>query len=231
MAESGRMPQFINTMKKLMLFVCALFIAATTNAQKVLTDDVNRTENEKTSTAHGTDPEVNDLQGGFGLDYLGIEDGWGIGLNIPMMKYAVIDAGYSSAGSDGVDVSSWYVGIGGHYRYWFNKWLFIEGNIGVLYGHTSIDIDYDSGSYSTRAKPNNFKDNVGTGSSSTGSDSYDDSDGAFGLFFTPRLGIRLFKFGNSDIALVGGYRWNFSDFKFDKEHTSDYFTIGIASIF
>ena len=99
-----------------MLFVCALFIAATTNAQKVLTDDVNRTENEKTSTAHGTDPEVNDLQGGFGLDYLGIEDGWGIGLNIPMMKYAVIDAGYSSAGSDGVDVRSWYVGIGGHYR-------------------------------------------------------------------------------------------------------------------
>ena len=29
------------------------------------------------------------------------------------------------------------------------------------------------------------------------------------------------------MSLEAGYRWNFSEFKFDKEHTSDYFNIGI----
>ena len=52
------------------------------------------------------------------------------------------------------------------------------------------------------------------------------SDGNFGLFVTPRVGLVLGK----SIALTAGYEWNFLDFKFDKEHRSDYFTVGLSIV-
>lgn len=52
-----------------------------------------------------------------------------------------------------------------------------------------------------------------------------DEDSSGGAIFTlrPALGLRVWK----SMSLEAGYRWNFSEFKFDKEHTSDYFNIGI----
>ncbi len=187
-------------MKKFLFFACALFIAATVDAQKVITDDVNRTATTQISTAHGHDDEVNYLNSGAGIDYQSIENGYGIGLNFAF-KYLLVDLSFGSADNDYIDVSSWSAGIGGQYRYWFNKWLYIEGRAGVQYLHATAKV-----------KEGDEKE----------------SNGDFGLFLTPRLGVKLFKLGSDYLSLVGGYRWNFNKFKFKKEYTSDYFTIGLS---
>ena len=121
-----------------------------------------------------------------------------------------------------------YVGIGGHYRYWFNKWLYCEGNLGVFYGNTSFEYEVEevrTMHYDTPA--------LGEGDRTyTATRTEEDSDGGFGLFLTPRLGVKIFTLKNGNaLSLGAGYRWNFGDFKFDKEHTSDYFSIGIAGVF
>lgn len=187
-------------MKKFLFFACALFIAATVDAQKVITDDVNRTATTQISTAHGHDDEVNYLNSGAGIDYQSIENGYGIGLNFAF-KYLLVDLSFGSADNDYIDVSSWSAGIGGQYRYWFNKWLYIEGRAGVQYLHATAKV-----------KEGDEKE----------------SNGDFGLFLTPRLGVKLFKLGSDYLSLVGGYRWDFNKFKFKKEYTSDYFTIGLS---
>lgn len=187
-------------MKKFLFFACALFITATVDAQKVITDDVNRTATTQISTAHGHDDEVNYLNSGAGIDYQSIENGYGIGLNFAF-KYLLVDLSFGSADNDYIDVSSWSAGIGGQYRYWFNKWLYIEGRAGVQYLHATAKV-----------KEGDEKE----------------SNGDFGLFLTPRLGVKLFKLGSDYLSLVGGYRWDFNKFKFKKEYTSDYFTIGLS---
>lgn len=187
-------------MKKFLFFACALFITATVDAQKVISDDVNRTATTQISTAHGHDDEVNYLNSGAGIDYQSIENGYGIGLNFAF-KYLLVDLSFGSADNDYIDVSSWSAGIGGQYRYWFNKWLYIEGRAGVQYLHATAKV-----------KEGDEKE----------------SNGDFGLFLTPRLGVKLFKLGSDYLSLVGGYRWDFNKFKFKKEYTSDYFTIGLS---
>ncbi len=187
-------------MKKFLFFACALFITATVDAQKVISDDVNRTATTQISTAHGHDDEVNYLNSGAGIDYQSIENGYGIGLNFAF-KYLLVDLSFGSADNDYIDVSSWSAGIGGQYRYWFNKWLYIEGRAGVQYLHATAKV-----------KEGDEKE----------------SNGDFGLFLTPLLGVKLFKLGSDYLSLVGGYRWDFNKFKFKKEYTSDYFTIGLS---
>lgn len=56
----------------------------------------------------------------------------------------------------------------------------------------------------------------------------EEKNGEFGLFLTPRLGVKLFNIGGDYLSLVGGYRWDFNEFKFKKEYTRDYFTIGLS---
>ena len=187
-------------MKKILFFACALFVAATADAQKVITDDVNRTTTTQTSTAHGHDEEVNHMNSGTGVDYMAIEEGFGIGLNFAF-DYLLIDLSFGSADNDYIDVSTWSAGLGGQYRYWFNKWLYIEGRAGVQYLHATAKIK--------------------------GGDE-EEKNVEFGLFLTPRLGVKLFNIGGDYLSLVGGYRWDFNEFKFKKDYTRDYFTIGLS---
>lgn len=182
-------------MKKLFFLVMALFAFTTSNAQKIVTDDVDGVDTVKVSTNHGTDEEVNYLNSGAGFDYLFIENGYGLGYNM-VFKHLLIDLEYRSADNDYFDSSSWSVGLGGQYRYWFCKWLYIEGRLGVQYLHTSVKVK------STDDKA---------------------SDGSLGLFITPRLGVKLFK----NYTLVAGYRWDIDEFKFKKDYTADYFSIGL----
>ena len=196
-------------------------------AVAAVSDTAKATPAAAPSTAHGHDPSVNTLTGGFAIDYLTDGDFNGVGLNWAG-RYFVVDGGYSSYSEGGVSTSSWNVGIGGHYRYWFNKWLYCEGNLGVFYGNTSFEYEVEevrTMHYDTPA--------LGEGDRTyTATRTEEDSDGGFGLFLTPRLGVKIFTLKNGNaLSLVAGYRWNFGDFKFDKEHTSDYFSIGIAGVF
>ena len=50
--------------------------------------------------------------------------------------------------------------------------------------------------------------------------------GYFYVGATPRVGLNF-----NGYSIFAGYRWDFLDFKFDKEHKGDYFTVGIAKLF
>lgn len=190
-------------MKKFVLFAFALFVAVTVNAQKVLTDDVDNTATTPASAAHGNNEEVNHLNSGGGIDYMGVDDGYGIGINYAL-NYFLLDFNYVSQENDYLESSCYTIGLGGQYRYWFNKILFIEGRAGLYYRYGTVELKLEEEK---------------------------ESDGNLGMFITPRVGLRLFKVANSDLALVAGYRWDFNEFKFNKENTVDYFTVGLSWVF
>lgn len=190
-------------MKKIVFFAFALFFAVTVNAQKVVTDDVDNTATTTTSTAHGNDEEVNYMNSGGGLDYMAVDDGFGLGINY-VFGHVLVDLSYVSQGNDYYDSSCYTIGVGGQYRYWFNKTLFIEGRAGIHYRYGTFEFKLEDEKT---------------------------SDGKFGMFITPRIGLRLFKVGGNDLSLVAGYRWDFNEFKFNKENTADYFTVGLAWVF
>ena len=117
-------------MKKLCFLISALFVFTGGNAQKIVTDDVSGVKPVESSTNHGPDEKVNYLNSGTGLDYLFIEDGYGLAFNMAF-KYVLVDLAYRSAGNDYFDSTAWSIGLGGQYRYWFSKWFYIEGRVGL----------------------------------------------------------------------------------------------------
>lgn len=145
-------------------------------------------------------------QSGFDLSYLAVENGFGLGFSM-IFNYVVVNFSGIIGDTDKYITknNAWRAGIGGNYRYWFVNFLYAEGQAGVEYSHASIEYKID--------KNNKEKD----------------SDGNVGLFVTPRIGLKLFKLWDIDWGITAGYRWDFNKFKFDKDHTDKYFTIGISA--
>ena len=196
-------------MKKIALVVLGLFCMLTsTQAQKVIKTDVNRTETTSKST-NGTEAagESADLTSGCSFDYLGIEDAFGLSYNL-IFNHLLLNLRMVSGDTNSTVTSneSWSVGVGYNYRYWLAKSLYIEGQAGVEYAHATL-----------KYKDDNKK-------------IVKDSNGDFGLFLSPRIGLNLFKLWDCDWGVVAGYRWDFNKFKFSKEYTSDYFTIGLSVV-
>ena len=196
-------------MKKITLVVFGLFcMLSSTQAQKVIKTDVNRTETISKPT-NGTEAagESTDLTGGASLEYLGIEDGFGLSYNL-IIDHFLLSGRLISGETNSVVKSNeaWSVGVGYNYRYWLAKYLYVEGQAGVEYTHATLEY-----------KDSNKK-------------TVKDSNGDFGLFLTPRIGLKLFKLWDTDWGVVAGYRWDFNKFKFSKENTSDYFTIGLSVV-
>lgn len=126
------------------------------------------------------------------------------------------------------DTSNWDIHLGGNYRYFLgSKWVYVEGRVMIGYAHqsykyvASTDTQVHNGGYGRTAytyttTKNNWEK---------------EGDGDIYLGITPRVGLNLFPLKNGgSVSIVAGYRWNFTKFNFDKEHTADYFTIGIAAI-
>ena len=86
---------------------------------------------------------------------------------------------------------------------YYDNSVYIEGSAGVQYTHAKMQLKGED------AK----------------------SDGNFGLFVTPKVGVKLFTWDETIWGVQAGYRWDFAEFKFSKEYTADYFTIGIVGIF
>lgn len=149
----------------------------------------------------------NDGTGGsFDMSYQAIDGGFGLGLTW-VANYLVINASFLQGDTDAniKKNEGWRAGIGGNYRYWFSNAIFAEAQAGVEYTHVSQEYNYNG--YTNK-----------------------DSDGNVGLFFTPRLGAKLFTVSDINVGVVAGYRWDFNKFKFKKEYTDDYFTIGIIAV-
>ena len=181
---------------------------SSTQAQKVIKTDVNRTETTSKPT-NGTEAagESADLTSGCSFDYLGIEDAFGLSYNL-IFNHLLLNFRMVSGDTNSVVTSNeaWSAGVGYNYRYWLAKSLYIEGQAGVEYAHATLEY-----------KDSNRK-------------TVKDSNGDFGLFLSPRIGLNLFKLWDCDWGVVAGYRWDFNKFKFSKEYTSDYFTIGLSIV-
>ena len=189
-------------MKKLFVFASALAFASTVGAQKVVTDDIHGTKvTEMESTNHGTNPETNYKRNGAGLEYFGVDGGFALNLNFKILDYLSFGCYFGSGETNEYvkENSTWGLNLGGHYRYWFGKYLFAEAEGGLVYGHAKVKSEY-----------------------------VEASNGNIGLYLTPRIGLKLCKLWGTDLAVVAGYRWHFSEFKFSKENIGDFFTVGLA---
>ena len=118
------------------------------------------------------------------------------------------------------------VHIGGNYRYfaYSNDFfdLYLEGRVLLGYNHTFWN--YVSGTKTARYETGFGRIKEWHEEKSDIKETY--GKGQYYVGVTPRIG---FNFG--DVSLVVGYRWDFNEFKFDKENKGDYFTIGLAYIF
>lgn len=197
-------------MRKILVAMCALSLALGAKAQKVVEDDVNRTETTTTDTSHGTDSEVNYMNSGTNIEYYGIDGGFGMGFDC-IFNYLMFTGSFRSGETNSIvtENSAWSAGIGGHNRYWIGKRFYIEGNAGVEYVHATMKTKVYTKKYETEKA----------------------SDGDFALFLHPHIGLRLFKLFGAECGITAGYRWEFVKFKFSKEYTNDFFTVGIATVF
>ena len=161
---------------------------------------------------------------GFDFSYLAVDDGWGLGGDLLMGHFAL---GFKYIGGEENDYmksnTSWILSAGYNHRFWLGEFFYIDARAGLQYMKSS---------YEMYAGTKTITNTIGYGSnrkeySYTVEVWEDGGDDGFGLYFTPRVGLALGK----SFAISAGYEWNFADFKFDKEHRIDYFTIGMSLIF
>ena len=232
-------------MKTKLLFCAALFLSGVlyANAQASLIGALEKKdatemnekdlkEQEKQLSGEATKPEQK--RSGFEISYLGVEDGFGLDFSL-LMKGFYLSGGMTNGkdvkyGGKTImqNIKGWYAGVGYNYRYYIVPRFYIEGRAGILYSHSSYEYKSGSDNRSSRAIPSNYGQNHSSSSSSSSSWEKE-SNGGIGLGIAPQIGICLFQAkSGSDLCLIGGYHWTFAEFKFDKEHKNDYFSVGIA---
>lgn len=108
--------------------------------------------------------------------------------------------------------------IGGDYSYFFGPNFFIEGRLILGYAHAfhkylvGMKTEEHISGFGRIEKKNREQHEVWK--------TWGEGDIYVGV--TPRIGL---KFDN--VSIVAGYRWDFAQFKFDKDHRGDYCTIGL----
>lgn len=177
---------------------------------------------DKSATTITNDGKAN----GFSIEYMGIEKATGINMDLGI-GYFSISGGYvfGETNDNVTDNNSWHIAVGANYRYWLHKRIFIEGKIGIGYSHSTFKMKYTTG-YKT--------DYIMNGKYSYNKPTYETSEESSGDVFgyiTPRIGFNVGKIWDTQWAIVAGYRWDALKFKFDKDNTRDYFTIGITAGF
>lgn len=195
---------------KLALSILAMMLTASTaSAQDIVQDyetdkSISISSSSMSPAQEDNTPQINM---GFGIDYMAVEKATGVGVH-GVIKNVGFGLSYIF-GETGGGVSSNLIArvdIGYNPQYWFNKYFFIDGYIGVGYWSGTI-----SGHYQSNKKYEHFEEKTNCGF----------------LTLTPRIGL-AFNIGKGAIALKAGYRWDFTKFKFKKENQSDYFTIGLG---
>lgn len=199
------------------------FVAGSMSAQVVVHDDINGSRSQAanqlstTPNASSENLQKTQSQGSYDVDYLFIEKGGGIGMNL-IFKNVILGATYRWGDKpEGVtENSAWGAYIGGHYRHWISKSFYVEGNAGLQYLHGTFEHRVETGT------EDRYSPTLGHYTVTThGTEKV--SNGEFGLFLTPKIG---YSFGKWSIA--AGYRWDFNEFKFSKDYTNDYFTLGVS---
>lgn len=185
----------ISAMLFTMVFACV-------NAQVLVDQSGNEVKSQVTTS------EDYKEQNSVTVEYLGVDGGWGIGLE---SNYNISDGhrwfwgmDYMSGETNSyvTDNNRYDIRLGYDHRYYFNEKFFIDGQAGLFWAN---------GTYKT--KYNNKTEDM--------------SDDFFGFFIAPKIGLNLGKVWGMNLGIQAGYRWDFGEFKTSKEYTNDYFTIGL----
>ena len=198
-------------MKKIIFVVLlSMVVLGHINAQNVIANDYS----SPITGVEGQDSseDLQEQQGGIDFEYQAYEDGGGIGMNW-VFNHVILggSAGWGEESDYIKDPKAWSLYLGGNHRYFLGtRAVWIEGRAMVGYRHASMSVATYSSSRSSKIVWE------------------DESDGALFLGISPRFGVNLIHFKNGDIlSVVAGYRWDFNKFKFDKDNTIKYFTIGV----
>lgn len=200
-------------MKKLFIFLVAVISTVSVCAQETLTD-------------------LQKMQSGISLDWLSKKpkDFNTVSADY-IYKHIVIGGAYGwsndanddpSKGSVMKKMNLLDIHVGGNYRYFLNKNFFVEGRMFVGYNHRYRE--YLAGKEYVHST-------YGVGRTRDTKDEESDlwktwGEGYMYVGVSPRIGINF-----NGIAVNIGYRWDFEEFKFDKSHKDDKFTVGVAYLF
>jgi opacity protein-like surface antigen len=191
-------------MKKMICAVMmALAMTASVNAQTVIANNYDSPISSANGQSANNDFDPLGSQGGFEVKYHAIEKGWGVGLDYVFSHFLI---GYNYLFGETGDMvksnSGMEIYAGGNYRYHITEQFFVEGRLMAGWYNWEIETKYKSGK---TTKTNKIT-----------------TDKAF-LGFAPQIGIDFGSWG-----INAGYRWDWVDFQFDKDHTADRFTIGLV---
>lgn len=205
------------------------FIALVTLALTLANININAQVIEGHQTPNNSSNTKNKIEhnrSGMEFEYQGIDKGFGLGFNLVIKNIYLSAATISFDDIENVkrNSSGWNVGAGYNYRYYLAKMLYIEGRAGIGYEHVSTE--YPAGEKVTE----HHSPSIGDWESTT-TEWKKDSNGEFFLSVSPRIGLKLFRIWGSDFNIAAGYRWDFIKFKFGKENTIDYFTVGASFTF
>ncbi|MBR1879409.1 MAG: hypothetical protein IJ804_01440 [Prevotella sp.] len=178
------------------------------NAQTVIANDYGSPISGADGQSVNSNDDEEELKSSFDISYQAIENGFGLGMTW-VFNHIVLNGSMISGETNSYIKKNegWRIGLGLNYRHWLANFLFIEGQAGVEYTHGTVEI---------KVSKNETSEN---------------SEGNFGMFLTPRVGLKALKIAGTDWGVVAGYRWDFNKFKFDKDYTAKYFTIGLIGVF
>ena len=147
----------------------------------------------------------------YSIEYEAHEDGGAVGMEYSFSGFLFGGAYGWLKDSEYMKSSSfWNIHTG--YNFSFNipqAPVFLD--LRVLFGYYGMSYDIING-YSKYGNPTYKTKN----------------DGDVFLGLNPRIGVELAKIYGASICIVAGYRWDCLKFKFDKENTDDFFTIGFS---
>ena len=207
-------------MKRIILLACTLCFAFTGTSAQDLGENSNKKElKEELKESNGSQVLEEKRNSGFEASYMALDGGFGIHYGFIFDGIALGGKFISGDENDYLRSNTgWGINLGYNWRHWLGKSFYIEARAGIQYLHQSYE--YVAGTKTTTkvilGKTHTFTSKVWK----------KESDGKLGLFLTPRIGLAL----GESFAITAGYEWDFAEFKFDKGHTNDYFTIGLSVI-
>lgn len=171
--------------------------------QQQTSPEPQQAENAYNSVLNNDNDDTEHPQGGLEFVYQAIDNtNFAMGYDVLFGNFSVNFVVANPDLPSGYTGEFYRIGAGLNQRYWYDK-AFVEVGIGVEYTYSKVESGYGSNKIKVKSD-------------------YE------GLYFTPRIGVKLFQLWKMEWGIVAGYRWDFNKFKFKKEYTDDYFTIGLA---
>lgn len=187
--------------KHLYVFIVCLLACVAINAQEV-TSTPKVDENDELKANKVSEGQI---------FYAGkFESAANLGLNF-RFSYYEFGGGIQVAGPG----NAWNVNLGGAYRYYFNKNIFVEGAGGLFYSHASYESRVATGTYTQKVGTIGYRE-------FTQYETVKYSSSGIGLYITPRVGLTFGK----GWGVYAGYQLDFLKFKFDHIGDRGYWKLG-----